>query len=64
MFNKILNSCGLYRLAEGGCMAVLDRTGTFTELERIGDLLYQAPEVQLASPGTKIIYSAAGQRLA
>ena len=25
-----------------------------------GDLLYQAPEVQRASPGTKIIYSAAG----
>ena len=39
---------------------MLDRTGTFTELERVGDLLYQAPEVQRAFPGTKIIYSAAG----
>lgn len=60
MFKVFLKSCGLCRLAEGGCTAVLDRTGTFTELERVGDLLYQAPEVQRASPGAKIIYSAAG----
>ena len=48
------------RLTEGGCTAVVDKTGTFTELERVGDLLYQAPEVQRACPGSKIVYSAAG----
>lgn len=50
----------LHRLTEGGCTAVVDKTGTFTELERVGDLLYQAPEVQRACPGSKIVYTAAG----
>ena len=39
---------------------MVDKTGNFTELERVGDLLYQAPEVQRACPGSKIVYSAAG----
>lgn len=41
-------------------MVVVDRTGCYTELERVGDLLYQAPEVQRACPGARIIYSTAG----
>ena len=50
----------LGRLTEGGCTAVVDRRGVFAELERVGDLLYQAPEVQRACPGSKIFYTPAG----
>ena len=50
----------LSRLGEGGCTAVLDRAGTHTGLERVGDLLYQAPEVQRPCPGSKLAYTAAG----
>ena len=50
----------LSRLGEGGCTAVLDRAGAHVGLERVGDLLYQAPEVQRPCPGSKLAYTAAG----
>lgn len=51
------------RLAEGGCTAVLDCTGSFSDAAKVGDPQYQAPEVLCAFSNAKIQYTPSGEHI-